>query len=452
MRVHFIAIGGSAMHNLAIALKKKGWQVTGSDDQIFSPAKERLQSWGLLPDYIGWKPEKITKDLDCVILGMHAKEDNPELLKAKDIGLKIYSYPEFLYHISKDKIRIVIGGSHGKTTTTAMILHAFKCAGIDTDYMVGALLEGFDVMVKMSDEAKYMVLEGDEYLTSPIDKRPKFHLYKPNIAVITGIAWDHVNVFPTFDIYKQQFEIFTQKVEKDGVLIYCAEDKQVCDVVSKTREDIKQIPYKALTHKVENNVTYVIYNNKVYRMMVFGHHNLMNMSAAMQVCEQVGIKAEDFLFFMQSFKGASKRLETVKQNQDSVMFKDFAHSPSKLLATIEAIKEQYPNRRLVAVMELHTYSSLTEEFLQQYKGTMDKADRAIVYYNHHALELKRLPELSKQKVYQAFAKEGLEVLTSTDDLKKELEQLDMKNTCLLMSSSGDFDGLDMDKLADKIIR
>lgn len=451
MRIHFIAIAGSAMHNLAIALAKQGHQVTGSDDEIFSPAKERLASYGLLPDYIGWNPEKITKELDAIILGMHAKEDNPELLKAKELGVKIYSYPEFLYEMSKDKTRIVIGGSHGKTTTTAMILHVMRHYNIDTDYMVGALLEGFDVMVKMTDTARYTVLEGDEYLTSPIDRRPKFHLYMPDIAVMTGIAWDHVNVFPTFENYCEQFEIFANKVSQGGTLIYCQEDENVDKVAQKARQDIEKRPYKALDSKLENGITIIQHNNKEYPMQIFGHHNLMNMNAAMIVCEKVGISNEDFLLAMQSFKGASKRLELVKKNECVNIYKDFAHSPSKLQATVNAVRTQFPNRKLIACMELHTYSSLTQEFLSHYKNTMDKADVAMVYYNHHALQIKRLPELEKEKVYKAFGREDLKVYTDKDEMLKDIKSIEMKDVCLLMMSSGNFDGIDFKVLADELI-
>lgn len=440
------------MHNLAIALKKKRYEVTGSDDEIFSPAKERLEQYGILPKELGWHEERISQDLDCVILGMHAKEDNPELLKAKELGLKIYSYPEFLYEMSKDKKRIVVGGSHGKTTTTAMILHAFKSAGIETDYMVGAMLKGFDVMVKMSESARYMVLEGDEYLTSPIDLRPKFHLYMPDIAIITGIEWDHVNVFPTFDKYKEQFETFTTKISDNGTLIYCSEDANVVDVASRCRSDIKKLPYGVLPHRVENGITYIIYNNKEYKMQIFGNHNLMNMNAAMIACKQVGISEDIFLTSMQSFEGAAKRLEIIKQTNQAIMFKDFAHSPSKLKATVSAVKKQFPKRRLIAVMELHTYSSLTQDFLKQYKGTMELADKAVVYYNHHALELKRLPDLEKEKIYSSFGKNDLTVTDSKEELVKILEAQDYSDTCLLMSSSGNFDGLDLDLLAEKVIR
>lgn len=446
MKVHFIAIGGSAMHNLAIALKLKGYEVSGSDDEIFSPAKERLEKYNILPDNVGWDEKKITKDLDAIILGMHAKEDNPELIKAKQLGLKIYSYPEFLYEMSKDKKRIVIGGSHGKTTTTAMILHAMQHCGIETDYMVGALLEGFEVMVKMTEEAEYMVLEGDEYLTSTLDKRPKFHLYKPDIAIITGIAWDHINVFPTFEIYKEQFQIFADKIEKNGTLIYCNEDENVRRIAENSRADIEKLPYVAFDYKIEKGNTYIIYKGKEYLIQVFGKHNLMNMYAAMLATEKVGISNEDFLVSMQSFKGASKRLELVKKTDSVSVYKDFAHSPSKLKATIEAVKDWFPNRKLVACMELHTFSSLTSEFLQQYKGTMNKADVSMVYYNKHAIELKRLPDLNKQDVYEAFDKQGLKVYTDVKDMLTDLHKIEMKDVCILMMSSGNFDGIDLNNI------
>lgn len=434
------------MHNLAIALKLKGYEVSGSDDEIFSPAKERLEKYNILPDNVGWDEKKITKDLDAIILGMHAKEDNPELIKAKQLGLKIYSYPEFLYEMSKDKKRIVIGGSHGKTTTTAMILHAMQHCGIETDYMVGALLEGFEVMVKMTEEAEYMVLEGDEYLTSTLDKRPKFHLYKPDIAIITGIAWDHINVFPTFEIYKEQFQIFADKIEKNGTLIYCNEDENVRRIAENSRADIEKLPYVAFDYKIEKGNTYIIYKGKEYLIQVFGKHNLMNMYAAMLATEKVGISNEDFLASMQSFKGASKRLELVKKTDSVSVYKDFAHSPSKLKATIEAVKDWFPNRKLVACMELHTFSSLTSEFLQQYKGTMDKADVSMVYYNKHAIELKRLPDLNKQDVYEAFNKQDLKVYTDVKDMLTDLHKIEMKDVCILMMSSGNFDGIDLNNI------
>lgn len=463
MKVHFIAIGGSAMHNLAIALCQKGITVTGSDDEIFDPARGRLEKYGLLPKEFGWHPERITKDLDAVVLGMHARIDNPELLRAQELGLKIYSYPEYLYEQSKDKLRIVIGGSHGKTTTTAMILHVLAHCGIEADYMVGAQLKGFEVMVRLSHTAKVMVIEGDEYLTSPIDRRPKFHLYKPNVAIITGIEWDHINVFPTFDIYREQFAKFIDLIEPDGTLVYCDEDAEVHRVAMENRRtDIQKLPYVCPEHKVENGVTYL--NNRT-PLMVFGHHNLLNLTAARLACRQVGIALRDanllpkgmvgvtdeqFDEAIGTFEGASKRLELVKKNDTCAVYKDFAHAPSKLRATIHAMREQYPDRRLVACMELHTFSSLTQEFLQQYAHSMDEADVRYVYFSQHALQLKKLPPLDPEEVRRAFGG-NVEVFTDSAAMVAKVKAMEWKSANLLMMSSGNFDGIDFNQLADEVL-
>ena len=442
------------MHNLAIALCQKGVTVTGSDDEIFDPARGRLEHYGLLPKEEGWHPERITSDLDAVVLGMHARIDNPELLRAQELGLKIYSYPEYLYEQSKDKQRIVVGGSHGKTTTTAMILHVLAHCGIEADYMVGAQLKGFDVMVRLSETAKVMVIEGDEYLTSPIDRRPKFHLYKPDVAIITGIEWDHINVFPTFDIYRDQFAQFINLIEPKGTLIYCDEDKEVHRVaVENRRSDIQKLPYVCPEHRVENGVTYI--GNTA--LQVFGHHNLLNLTAARLACRQVGVTDAQFDEAIGTFGGASKRLELVKKSEDGcgvhsgcAVYKDFAHAPSKLRATIQAMREQYPDRKLVACMELHTFSSLTQEFLQQYKGTMDKADVRFVYYSQHALQLKKLPDLHPDEVRKAFGG-NVEVFTDSKKMVAELKAMDWHNANLLMMSSGNFDGIDFSQLADEML-
>lgn len=451
MRVHFIAIGGSAMHNLAIALCKKGYQVTGSDDEIFEPAKSRLERYGLLPKTIGWNPDLIDENINAVILGMHAKEDNPELIKAKQLGLKIYSYPEYLYEISSSKIRVVVGGSHGKTSITAMILHALHALNVKTDYMVGAMLEGFEVMVKVEDDSKYMVLEGDEYLSSTLDRRPKFHLYKPDIAIINGIAWDHINVFPTFENYVEQFKIFADKIENGGRLIYFDGDENIRNIAANVRNDIKTMPYNGLNFRVENGKTIVLNGDKEYPMLVFGRHNMINMNAAMLACESLGINRDSFLETMQSFKGAAKRLELLASNDTKAIYTDFAHSPSKLKATIEAVKEQYPNRKLVACMELYTFSSLSKNFLEQYKGCMNKADKALVYYNHHAIELKRLEELSIELVEKAFDKEGLKVTTDSSEFVQFVKQNAEDNTNILIMSSGNFGGVNIKQLAEEVI-
>lgn len=451
MKIHFIAIGGSAMHNLAIALSKKDHQVTGSDDEIFDPAKSRLKQYGILPKEIGWNTNSISKELDAVILGMHAKKDNPELLRAQELGVKIYSYPDFLYEMSKEKTRIVIGGSHGKTSITAMILHVLRKLNIDTDYMVGAQLDGFEVMVKTTDKAKYMVIEGDEYLTSPIDLRPKFHIYKPNIALVSGIAWDHINVFPTFDIYIDQFRIFLDMIRESGSLIYCEDDKVVRDISVNSREDIEKLPYSIIPHRIENGKTYIIWEEREYPIEVFGKHNLMNLYGAMLVCQKIGVNNKDFLREIGSFSGASKRLELIGRNNSVEIYKDFAHSPSKLKATISALKEQFPKRRLVAVMELHTFSSLNAEFLLEYKGSMDKADEAIIYFNPKTIAHKGLAEITKQQVFEAFGRDDIRVFTESKEVIDAVKDHKWENKNLLMMSSGNFDGMVFEELANKLI-
>ena len=448
MKVHFIAIGGSAMHNLAIALHRKGVSVSGSDDEIFDPARSRLASEGLLPESEGWHPERISSDLDAVVLGMHAHADNPELLRAQQLGIKIYSYPEYLYEQSKDKLRIVVGGSHGKTTTTAMILHVLRHAGIESDYMVGAQLKGFDVMVRLSDTAKVMVIEGDEYLTSPIDRRPKFHLYHPNVAIIIGIEWDHINVFPTFEIYREQFAKFVDIIEPGGTLIYCDEDEEVRRLAGDNkRTDISKMPYNCPEYRVDNNGVTYTGNTK---LMIFGHHNLLNLSAARLACRQVGVSDRQFDEAIGTFEGASKRLELVKKNATCAVYKDFAHAPSKLRATIHAMREQYPQRKLVACIELHTYSSLTLQFIKQYRNSMAEADAAMVYYSQHALELKKLPPLDPESVKEAFGGK-VKVFTDSKQMIAEIKQTKWDNTNLLMMSSGNFDGIDFNKLANELL-
>jgi len=445
-QVHLIAIGGSAMHNMAIALHKKGYRVTGSDDEIFEPSKSRLAKLGLLPDSIGWDAARIHANLDAVIVGMHARKDNPELLKAQELGLKIYSYPEYIYEQSKNKIRVVIGGSHGKTSITSMILHVLNAVGKDVDYMVGAQLAGFDCMVKFTEEASIAVIEGDEYLSSPTDLRPKFHLYHPNIAVISGIAWDHINVFPTFDNYVDQFRIFTQKIEEGGTLIYCELDAEVVGVANAARADIQRKPYGIFPHYIENGTTVLQFHGTEIPIEVFGNHNLQNLNAAYLVCESLGITTGEFMRAIASFKGASKRLELVKKSVDRACYKDFAHSPSKLKATTQALKEQFPNRHLIACMELHTFSSLNKTFLEQYDGAMASADEAYVYFNTHTLEHKKLPPITAEEVRLAFNSPNVQVITDTQLLLNVLRERDYANTNLLMMSSGNFDGINFEEL------
>lgn len=451
MKVHFIAIGGSAMHNLAIALHMKGYRISGSDDEIFEPSKGRLAVLGLLPASEGWDPARIQPGLDAVILGMHAKKDNPELLKAQELGLPIFSYPEYLYEQSKSKQRIVIGGSHGKTTITAIILHVLKACDIDCDYMVGAQLEGFDVMVKLTDDARYMIFEGDEYLTSPIDPRPKFHLYKPDIALISGIAWDHINVFPTFEIYVEQFSEFIRQVTPGGSLIFYESDETLRHIALETRNDIEIIPYDLPDYSIHDGTTEIIHGGNGYPLKVFGKHNLQNINGARLVCNQIGISNETFFHAVQSFRGASKRLEHIGGNESTLVFKDFAHAPSKLKATTRAVKEQYPEKKLVACMELHTYSSLSKDFLNHYRASMDDADTAIVYFSPHALSLKRLPEITKEQVVEGFGRPDLEVYNDPELLLDRLLQEDWKEKVLLMMSSGNFDGIDIRDLTNRIL-
>ena len=446
MNVHFIAIGGAAMHNLAIALHNKGYRVTGSDDTIFDPSKSRLAAKGLLPEAFGWFPEKITKNIDAIVLGMHAKIDNPELLKAQELGLKIYSYPEFLYEQSKDKTRVVIGGSHGKTTITSMILHVLHYHDRDVDYMVGAQLEGFDVMVKLTDDNDFIVLEGDEYLSSPIDRRPKFHLYKPNIALLSGIAWDHINVFPTYDKYVEQFRIFINSIVRGGSINYNAEDVEVAGVVEASENQIRKLPYTTPKYTVENGETLLETPDGPMPIEVFGAHNLNNLAGAKWICQHMGIDEDDFYDAISTFKGASKRLEKIAESKTAVAYKDFAHSPSKVKATTTAVKAQYKEKELLACLELHTYSSLNADFLKEYKGALDAADKAVVFYSPHAIEIKKLEEVTEQQIANAFERDDLIIYTNPQEFKDFLFSQNFENKALLLMSSGNYGGLDFDEI------
>jgi UDP-N-acetylmuramate: L-alanyl-gamma-D-glutamyl-meso-diaminopimelate ligase len=461
MKVHFTAIGGSAMHNLALALHKNGFTVSGSDDEILEPSRTRLAKSNLLPETDGWFPEKITNDLDAVILGMHARADNPELLKAQQLGVKIFSYPEYIYEQSKDKTRVVIGGSHGKTTITAMILHVLKLCNKNFDYMVGAQLEGFDTMVKITKDAPVIILEGDEYLSSPIDRRPKFHLYHPHIALLSGIAWDHINVFPTLENYIEQFRIFIDLVEDGGSLIYCENDTEVKRLSETSKNPIQKISYGIPEYEIRNGITYLTQpgtKNQGHplgqpgtELQIFGEHNLMNLNGARLVCNKIGVNDADFFKAISTFKGAAKRLELVDRNDSIAVYKDFAHSPSKLKATIHAVKQQFTGRKIIACMELHTFSSLNENFLIQYKDSMNDADEAIVYYNPHTIEHKKLKPISDGQVKDAFGKKDLKVFINSTEMKNHLLKTKKENSVLLMMSSGNFDGIDFKKLAAEML-
>lgn len=434
------------MHNLALALHQKGYQITGSDDMIYEPSRSRLQKNGLLPDKYGWFPERITLDLDAVILGMHAREDNPELKKAKEIGLKVFSYPEFLYEQSKNKTRVVIGGSHGKTTITSMILHVLNYHGKKVDYMVGAQLEGFDTMVHLTEENDFIVLEGDEYLSSPIDRRPKFHLYKPNIALLSGIAWDHINVFPTFEEYLDQFRIFIEEIVKGGILVYNEEDTNLTRLVQGTTNTIRKHPYHTPEHHLVGNKTFLDTPEGEMPIEIFGKHNLQNLAGAKWICQHMGIDEDDFYEAIGSFKGASKRLEKIMETEKTVVFKDFAHSPSKVMATTNAVKQQYENRRLLACLELHTYSSLNSSFIKEYQNALDAADTAVVFFSPEAVENKRLDPIQKEQIFKAFNREDLEIFTNSMDFQNYLKKQDFSDAVLLLMSSGNYGGMDFDEI------
>ncbi|WP_370391854.1 UDP-N-acetylmuramate--L-alanine ligase [uncultured Winogradskyella sp.] len=446
MNVHFIAIGGAAMHNLALALHNKGYKVSGSDDTIFDPSKSRLEAKGLLPEAMGWFPEKITADLDAVVLGMHAKADNPELLKAQELGLKIYSYPEFLFEQSKNKTRVVIGGSHGKTTITSMILHVMNYHNKDVDYMVGAQLDGFDVMVKLTDYNDFIVLEGDEYLSSPIDRRPKFHLYKPNIALLSGIAWDHINVFTTYENYLEQFSIFVDSIVRGGSINYNVEDPELKRIVEASENQIRKIPYSTPEYTVEDGQTLLETPEGPMPIEIFGAHNLNNLAGAKWICQHMGVDEDDFYEAIATFKGASKRLEKIAESSHSVAYKDFAHSPSKVEATTKAVKAQYADKKLIACLELHTYSSLNAEFLKEYKGALDAADIAVVFYSPHAVEIKKLEEVTAEQIADAFQRDDLIIYTNPDEFKDFLFSQDFNNKTLLLMSSGNYGGLDFEDI------
>jgi len=451
MKVHFISIGGSVMHQLAIALQGKGYEVTGTDDEIFEPALTHLRDKGLLPSAFGWQPALITPDLDAVILGMHAKSDNPELIKAQELGLSIYSFPEYIFHESQQKKRVVVGGSHGKTTTTSMIMHVLKTCHQDFDYLVGAKLAGFDQSVKVTN-APTIVCEGDEYLASALLRQPKFHFLFPHVAILTGIAWDHINVFPTFEFYLEQFVIFINKIEAGGLLIYNETDEVLNKLVlSNKRNDIRYIPYKVPVHQITNGQTYITLDGAEGPLSVFGDHNLLNMQAAYYACAELGVSAKDFVGAMANFTGASKRLELLASNEHCNIYRDFAHAPSKVIATIEAVKQQFPSRILIGVLELHTYSSLNKEFMYQYKGALEKTDIAVVFYSKHALQIKGLPELPESYVVEGFDKNGLLVMTDKIALENWLRAQDYSNANLVLMSSGNYDGIDLPSFAPTLI-
>ncbi|MBA3648399.1 MAG: peptidoglycan synthetase [Chitinophagales bacterium] len=452
MKIYFIAIGGSVMHNLAIALKMKGYEVQGSDDEIIEPARSNLSKYNLLPETEGWNENRITENIDAVILGMHAKPENPELLKAVDLGLKIYSYPEFLYEQAKNKTRIVIAGSHGKTSITAMILHILKKNNIDADYMIGAALPGYELTVRLTEKAPIIILEGDEYPDSTLNQQPKFLVYRPHLALISGISWDHINVFPTFENYVEQFEKFASLIPVNGTIIYNNEDSQVADIVSNLKSNIHKIPYYTPSFKIDKHQTFFIDRNQEIPLQIFGKHNLQNLAGAIEVCKALGISEDKCLASIGDFRGAAKRLELLDQNNEAAVFKDFAHSPSKLKATIAAVKEQFPDRRLIACFELHTYSSLNSIFIKEYEGTMKEADIKIIFFNEHTFNLKQLVPYDPDFVRESFGDSSIQVITDTNVLDEYLRSVKWKKSNLLMMSSGNFGGLDFKELSTFVMK
>jgi UDP-N-acetylmuramate: L-alanyl-gamma-D-glutamyl-meso-diaminopimelate ligase len=450
-RVHFIAIAGSAMHNLAIALHQQGYDVSGSDDEIFEPSRSRLDRLGLLPEKMGWDPYRIDSSIDAVILGMHARADNPELKRAQELGIPIYSYPAYFQERTRNKTRVVIGGSHGKTTITSMIVHVLRHAGVEFDYLVGAQLEGFDCMVRLSASSKVAIIEGDEYLASTLEPVPKFHLYKPDIGLISGIAWDHINVFKTFESYVDQFKIFIDKIEPGGKLVYCAEDPVVNDLAIASKDQVVQIGYRTPDHAIEEGRTLLRTSIGEVPLGIFGRHNLQNLEGARHVCHLLGIGDREFYMAIQTFTGAAKRLEKLVEVPGRAVFKDFAHSPSKLKATVRAVREQFPHRQLVACMELHTFSSLSENFLDQYDGAMNDADQAIVFYDPHAVQLKRLPPIPPERIKKAFGRNDVQVLNDPIAVMGAVREQKGNDRVLLMMSSGNFGGLDLQAVSEAFI-
>jgi UDP-N-acetylmuramate: L-alanyl-gamma-D-glutamyl-meso-diaminopimelate ligase len=451
MKIHFIAIGGAVMHSLAIALLQKGYQVTGSDDEISEPTRSQLQKSGLLPAEEGWFAEKIQTSLDAVILGMHAQKDNPELQRALELGIRIYSCPEFLYSETANKTRVVIAGSHGKTTITSMVMHVLRYNEVLFDYMVGSTLEGFDNMVSLEADSRIAVFEGDEYPASCLDPRPEFLLYQPQVALISGIAWDHVNVFPTRENYVDQFREFIKELPANGCLVYCDEDKPLSEIVKVAHPRMKKIPYATPDYVVENGVSKVIHGRTKYGLLIFGGHNMQNLAGARLICGQLGISDEQFFEAIVDFRGAGKRLQLMGHHGKTWVYLDFANSPSRVEATVKAVREQFPKQRLVACLELHTYSSLNKTFLSHYRNTMNAADEAIVYYNPETIRHKKLEDISVQEAKDAFNRKGLLVYTVREELEWHFHTSRWKDTVLLLMSSGNFSGIDFKILTGNIL-
>lgn len=438
------------MSQLAIALHKQGHHVTGSDDEIKNPSKSDLNEAGILPSKEGWYPEQITDYIDTVILGMHALADNPELTKAKKLGINILSFPEFIYNLSKQKQRIVIGGSHGKTTIVSMIIHVLREFGKEFDYVCGSKVAGFDQMVQLTD-APLIIIEGDEYPSSKEDTKAKFLNYHHHIGIISGIAWDHVNAYPTFDEYVQVFEAFADQTPKAGTLILNEEDDLVTMIGKKERSDVTVIDYKVHPYVVKDDNFHLIYEKKHIPVQVIGRHNMQNIEAARLVCKHLGVPAEVFYDSITRFKGATKRMEPILQQDSIRTFSDFAHSPSKVGATVNALKETYPNERLTAVLELHTFSSLRTEFLPEYRNKLEGADMAAIFISKEKVSLSASGPGFRDEIISAFGYHDLKVFEDKDQLEEWLLNLVPQSGNYLFMSSGNFDGLDIRKFSSKLI-
>ncbi|MBL7812478.1 MAG: peptidoglycan synthetase [Bacteroidetes bacterium] len=434
---HFIAIGGAVMHNLALELLAHGHQITGSDDEIFDPARTRLKNAGILPADLGWFPEKIHTELDGIILGMHARADNPELKLAQELGIRVYSFPEFIYEHSRNKKRIVIGGSHGKTTCTAMLMHVLQHCGMDFDYLVGSQLQGFERMVRIS-HAPLIVIEGDEYLTSTLHPVPKFHVYKPHLAMLTGIAWDHVNVFPTFGNYLEQFRIFLQTLEPGAKTFWFGGDEHLNQLAEELH--LQGRAYTEPRYEVSEEGTTVYIGDRTYALRIFGRHNLQNAAGVALLAAELGISEHAFWQAMQNFGGTARRLEKMAETDTCIVYRDFAHAPSKVKATVQAVREQYPGRRLIAVFEVHTFSSLQPGFMREYGGTLAPADAAFVLFDPHVFALKKMQVPEASEIESAF---GVgKAFSQTQELREAVKnELQKGPAVLLLMSSGNFGGL-----------
>ena len=452
MRIHFIAIGGTAMHSLAIEMSKKGHNVSGSDDNIYEPAKSNLEKRGLFPKKLGWFSNEISSKIDLIILGMHAKKNNEELKKAQSIGLKIKSYPEFISSISSNKTRVVVAGSHGKSSISAMILHIMNYNNINIDYIIGAPIQGSKQTISLTDKNDFILIEGDEYLSSCLDLKSKFLWYKPHIAIINGISWDHINVFPSFKLYIDQFKKFILSISEGGVLLYNSLDKTLVDVIHDLNHLIKKIPYKFLTSEINEGITYVDSLEGKIKLNIFGEHNLINLEAARLACQYMGVNETDFFEAIQSFKGVSGRLELIASGKTSFLFKDFAHAPSKVKATKDAILEQFKNYRIVVCLELHTYSSLDLIFLKNYSNTLNGVDKIIIFYSLKVLKAKNRKVLSSSQIKESFNNQNIEIITSLIELNKNLFNDYYYNTIVLMMSSGNFGGFDYKKFKSHLER